>query len=96
VYKDARPWARAIKNAVSARTMPPWFADPAFGHFLNERRLKQGDIDAIARWVDAGAPEGDPKEAPPPVAWPEDGWQIKPDVIVDGPTYDVPPKGVVE
>jgi len=95
-YKDARPWARAIKNAVTARIMPPWFADPAYGHFLNERRLKQGDIDTLVKWVDAGAPEGDPKDAPPPVQWPEDGWQIKPDYIVDGPTYDVPVKGVVE
>ena len=34
-YKDARPWARAIKNAVVARTMPPWFADPEYGHFRN-------------------------------------------------------------
>jgi hypothetical protein len=95
-YKDARPWARAMKNAVVARTMPPWFADPNVGHILNERRLSQGDIDTIARWSDAGAPEGDPKDAPPPARWPEDGWQIKPDYIVEGPTYDVPVKGIVE
>src|ERR1041384_8119589 len=60
-YKDARPWAKAIKNAVVTRTMPPWFADPNYGHFLNERRLKQTDLDAIAKWADAGAPEGDAK-----------------------------------
>jgi hypothetical protein len=95
-YMDARPWARAIKNAVVARTMPPWFADPAFGHFLNERRLKDTEINTIVRWADAGAPEGNPKDAPPPVEWPEDGWQIKPDLIVEGPTYDVPAKGVIE
>ncbi|MET0211781.1 MAG: cytochrome c [Vicinamibacterales bacterium] len=95
-YKDARPWARAIKNAVVARTMPPWFADPEYGHFRNERRLAQSDIDTIVQWSDAGAPEGDPKDAPPPVRWPEDGWQIKPDYIVEGPTYDIPVKGIVE
>jgi hypothetical protein len=95
-YKDARPWARAIKNAVVARTMPPWFADPEYGHFRNERRLAQSDIDTIAKWSDAGAPEGDPKDAAPPVQWPEDGWQIKPDYIVEGPTYEVPAKGIVE
>ncbi len=95
-YKDARPWARAIKNAVVSRTMPPWFADPNYGHFLNERRLKQSEIDTIAKWSDAGAPEGDAKDAPRPVQWPEDGWQIKPDYIVEGPTYDVPAKGIVE
>src|SRR4029077_9134887 len=54
------------------------------------------DIDAIADWADAGAPEGDAKDAPPPIQWPEGGWQIKPDYIVEGPTYDVPPKGIVE
>src|SRR5262245_29450236 len=95
-YKDARPWAKAIKNAVATRTMPPWFADPNYGHFPNERRLKQAEIDTIAKWADAGSPEGDAKDAPPPVQWPEDGWQIKPDYVVEGPTYDVPAKGIVE
>jgi len=95
-YKDARPWARSIKNSVTSRTMPPWFADPNYGHFVNERRLTPGDIDTITKWADAGAPEGDPKDAPPPVQWPEGGWQIKPDYIVEGPTYDVPAKGIVE
>src|SRR5436309_13345480 len=76
--------------------MPPYFADPNYGHLLNERRLKPSDIDTITKWADAGAPEGDPKDAPPPVQWPEGGWQIKPDYIVEGPTYDVPPKGIVE
>jgi hypothetical protein len=95
-YKDARPWAKAMKNAVVTGTMPPWFADSNYGHFLNERRLKQSEIDTIAKWVDAGAPEGAVKDAPPPIQWPEGGWQIKADYIVEGPTYDVPPKGIVE
>src|SRR5215475_14234911 len=95
-YKDARPWAKALKNAVVTRTMPPWFADPNYGHFLNERSLKQTEIDTIAKWVDAGAPEGDAKDAPPPTRWAEGGWQINPDYIVEGPTYDVPAKGIVE
>jgi hypothetical protein len=95
-YKDARPWAKAMKNAVVTGTMPPWFADSNYGHFLNERRLTHSEIDTIAKWVDAGAPEGDGKDAPRPIQWPEGGWQIKPDYIVEGPTYDVPPKGIVE
>ena len=95
-YKDARPWAKAIKNAVVTKTMPPWFADEKYGHFLNERRLKQNEIDVISKWADAGAPEGNAKDAPVPVQWPEGGWQIKPDKVVDGPTYEVPAKGVVE
>ena len=95
-YSDVRPWARSIKNAVIGKTMPPWFADPNFGHFTNERRLSQADIDTISKWADGGAPEGDAKDAPKPIQWPEDGWQIKPDYIVKGPSYDVPAKGVVE
>jgi len=88
-YQSTRPWAKAMKAAVAARKMPPWFADPAVGHFLNDRSLKQSDIDTIAKWAEGGAPEGDAKDAPPPVKWPE-GWQIQPDVIVPGPVTDVP------
>ena len=88
-YQSARPWARAIKTAVVSRQMPPWFADPQYGPYLNDRSLKQSEIDTIAKWVDAGAPEGDVKDAPAPVEWP-DGWTIKPDIIVDGPTTEVP------
>src|SRR5215831_19613912 len=51
-YKEARPWAKAIKAAVASRTMPPWFADPRYGHFTNDRSLKQEDIETIVRWVD--------------------------------------------
>jgi hypothetical protein len=88
-YESARPWARAMKTAVATGKMPPWFADPHYGPYLNDRSLKPGDIETIAKWVDAGAPEGDPHDAPPAVQWSE-GWFIKPDVVVDGPTTDVP------
>src|ERR1700756_896884 len=63
-YKDARPWAKAIKAAVTTRKMPPWFADPNYGHFANDRSLKQSDIETLAKWADSGAAEGDPKDAP--------------------------------
>jgi hypothetical protein len=95
-FKETRPWAKAIKAAVVSRAMPPWFADPKYGHFNNDRSLKQSDIDTIAAWVDHGAPEGDPTAAPPPIEWPEGGWQIKPDVTVDLPPYPVPARGIVE
>ena len=88
-YQSARPWARAMKTAVSTGKMPPWFADPHFGPYLNDRSLKPRDIETIAKWADAGAPEGDPRDAPPVVEWPE-GWYIKPDVVVDGPATEVP------
>jgi len=89
-FRDARPWARAMKTKVESRQMPPWFADPAHGQFANDRSLAPREIETIARWADAGAPEGDPKDAPPPVEWPADGWQIKPDVIVRAPEFRVP------
>src|ERR1043166_568532 len=95
-YNDARPWARSIKNAVTARTMPPWFADANSTHILNQRRLSQSEIATVVNWVDGGAREGSVADAPAPVEWPRDGWRIQPDYIVDGPAYDVPPKGIVE
>jgi len=98
-FRDARPWARSMKSKVESRQMPPWFADPAHGQFANDRSLAQRDIEAIATWADTGALEGDPKDAPPLVNWPADGWQIKPDIIVRGPEFRVPahtPKDVVE
>ena len=64
-YKDARPWARSIKEKVVTRQMPPWHADPQYGHFANEARLTQQEIDTITAWVDGGAKEGSPKDLPP-------------------------------
>src|SRR5437016_4015317 len=58
-YNEARPWARSIKEKVVGRTMPPWLADPAYGHFENDRRLSQREIETVSAWVDAGAPKGD-------------------------------------
>ena len=91
-YESARPWAKAMKGAVATRKMPPWFADPQYGHFVNDRSLKQADIDTIAKWADSGAPEGNPKDAPVALKWPADGWEIQPDVVMNGPEYRVPAK----
>jgi hypothetical protein len=91
-FQGTRPWAKAMKSAVTTRKMPPWFADPQFGHFVNDRSLRQTDIDTIAKWADSGAPEGDPADAPAAVKWPADGWEIQPDFVVDGPAFTVPAK----
>ncbi|HEV3197026.1 MAG TPA: thiol-disulfide isomerase [Bryobacteraceae bacterium] len=95
-YNEVRPWAKAIKQAVLTRKMPPWLADPHFGEFRNDRRMPDAAIQTIVAWVDAGAPEGDPKQLPamPPF---ETGWRIgKPDAIFDiGTDFDVPSEGVV-
>ena len=95
-YSSVRPWAKAMKAAVVTRKMPPWFADPQYGHFSNDRSLKQSDIETIVKWADAGAPEGKPEDAPAPVQWPGNNWQIQPDVIVDIPPFNVPASGLVE
>ena len=54
-YEDARPWAKAMKTAVTQRKMPPWFADRTYGHFTNDRSLTESDIDTIVQWADSGA-----------------------------------------
>jgi hypothetical protein len=95
-YQETRPWAKAIKAAVTAGKMPPWFADTKYGHFTNDRSLKQSDIDTLVKWADAGAAEGNPKDAPAPIQWPTGGWAIHPDVVMDLPAHDVPAKGILE
>src|SRR5213593_257692 len=95
-YREARPWAKAIKAAVISRTMPPWFADPRYGHFINDRSLKQAEIDTIAAWVDSGAAEGNAKDAPTPVQWPAAGWQVQPDVVVELPPFQVAARGIFD
>jgi len=82
-YKSTRPWAKSIREAVLTRKMPPWFADPQYGHFANDARLNDREITTIKAWVDGGAVEGNPKDLPKA---PElvDGWALgKPDIIVD-------------
>jgi hypothetical protein len=90
-YQSVRPWAKAIREAVATRKMPPWFADPKYGHFSNDARLKDPEIETIKAWVDGGAVQGDPKNLPAPPKFVE-GWRFgKPDVVVDiGQDFQVP------
>src|SRR5499426_3637296 len=74
-YNDARPWAKSIREKVANREMPPWHADPKYGHFKNDRRLTQKEIDTITAWVDGGAAEGAPSDLPPAPKFSE-GWAI--------------------
>jgi mono/diheme cytochrome c family protein len=84
-YKDARPWARSIREKVISREMPPWHADANVGQFSNDPRLTQAEIDAITAWVDGGAEEGDPRDLPPSPKFVE-GWSIgQPDLILKMP-----------
>ena len=75
--------------------MPPWFADPAYGHFANDKRLTDAEIMTLSAWADGAAVEGDAKDKPAPIAF-HDGWNIKPDMIVEMPKdFDVPATGTV-
>src|SRR6266567_7930688 len=78
-YEGTRPWAKAIKAAVASGKMPPWFADPRYGNFMDDRRLSANEIAILTAWADAGAPEGDPKDKPAPRQF-SDGWNIRPDL----------------
>ena len=92
-YDEVRPWARSIKQKVQSREMPPWFADPAHGTFKNDARLTDKQIDTIVKWVDAGAPRGNPADEPKPPALTE-GWQLgEPDYIITLPAIEVPADG---
>jgi len=95
-YKEVRPWAKAIKQQVATRTMPPWHADPAIDKFSNDRRLTDSEVATIVKWVDAGAPEGNSADLP---KLPEftNGWAFgKPDMVLDtGADYPIPAQGVV-
>ena len=96
-YEQARPWAKAMKEAVLLKKMPPWFADPHYGKFSNDRSLAQKEIDTLVAWADACAPLGDPKDTPPPASFVE-GWRIpKPDVVFEMPNaFEVPAAGTIE
>ncbi len=93
-YQEARPWAKSIRERVSARQMPPWHIDPSVGvqKFKNDMSLSEDQIDTIVKWVDEGARQGDPKDMPAPVALTTDnGWKAQrdgfgpPDLVVKSP-----------
>jgi hypothetical protein len=95
-YQDARPYAKAIKTAVLQKKMPPWSADPKVGHFSNERRLTDQEINLLVAWSDNGAVEGDAKDRPAAVQF-SSGWQIKPDVVVEmSKDQEIPATGIID
>ena len=96
-FEDTKPWAPTMKLVVQQKIMPPWFADPKFGHFVNERSLSAEEIRTLVAWVNGGAQKGDPKDMPPPVKF-EEGWGIpKPDVVFQLPKeFSVPDSGMME
>ena len=84
-YESVRRNARAIASAVQRRAMPPWLPEPGHGSFADERRLTGKEIASITRWVESGAPQGDPADAPEPPSF-SGGWQLgTPDLVLTLP-----------
>src|SRR5579864_3986499 len=84
-YQQTRPWAASIAHAVEMKMMPPWFADPRYGHFANDVSLTPQQIATISTWAATGATAGDERDAPPPRRWAQ-GWNIPPpDLVVTMP-----------
>jgi hypothetical protein len=95
-YQNARPWARAIKQEVLQRRMPPWKADPHYGEFRNDKMLSEQQVQTLVRWVDGGAKEGNPADMPSPPEF-ADGWQIgTPDLVLTmAEPFTVPASGTI-
>jgi hypothetical protein len=97
-YEESRPWAKAIRERVVTRQMPPWHIDKTVGiqQFKNDRSLTDAQIATIVRWVDAGATKGDPKDMPAPKQWPDESkWSFAdqfgpPDLIIKSPDWTTP------
>ena len=96
-YAQARAKAKAIGQMVRSRKMPPWFADPQYGHFSNDPSLSAQEIQAVADWVESGTPAGNPHDGPGPKQWAE-GWNIpRPDLVIQMPKpVTIPARGDVE
>src|SRR5512141_3145505 len=78
-YAETRPWVRSIKTRVEARSMPPWQIDRSVGvqKFKNDRSLTDEQYATVLKWIEAGAPQGDPEDMPAPQVWPEgQGWNF--------------------
>ena len=81
-YDEARPWAKAIKEEVLEKRMPPWHAVKGFGEFRNAPSLTQRDVDVLVNWIEGGAPKGDDKDLPTDPLFSND-WQLgRPDLVL--------------
>ena len=96
-YQQARPLAKAMREAVPTKRMPPWFADPHIGKFTNDWSLSEAEVKTIAAWADQGAPEGKAAGAKPNPVF-TNGWQIpQPDLVIEMPEpFDVAASGTID
>jgi peroxiredoxin/mono/diheme cytochrome c family protein len=95
-YDEVVGWADMIREVVSEGRMPPWFANPEYGHFANDARLSDDQKQSLISWIDHGCPQGDPAELPKPREYTE-GWQIgSPHQVIQIPKpITVPAKGIL-
>lgn len=97
-YDDVIGWEDTIVEVIQDQRMPPWFANPNHGEFLNDARLSDEEKQLIYAWVENGMPEGDPAEMPEPPKFAE-GWRIpEPDQVfyMRDEAFPVPAQGVVD
>ncbi|HEV3203655.1 MAG TPA: redoxin domain-containing protein, partial [Gemmataceae bacterium] len=95
-YDEVVGWTETIREVLQEGRMPPWHADPNYGEFANDSRVPEAEKQLIYRWIDDGAPQGDPKDLPKPAKF-VTGWRIsKPDVVITVPKpFAVPAQGTV-
>ena len=92
-YESAKSWVHEIKSAVQGGDMPPWKPVAGHGEFVGERRLSPDEINMIARWVDAGAPEGEADDLPEPLVFNSDWALGEPDFVIQTPAFAPEPTG---
>ncbi len=97
-YEEVVGWAEMMQEVVEQQRMPPWHADPKYGHFANDRSMTSEEKELLYTWVANGAPLGDVSQLPEPKVYPT-GWQAgEPDEVfhMSAETYTVPAEGTVE
>ena len=96
-YAEVAGWAETITEVVNDNRMPPWHANPEYGHFSNDRRMSDDEKQLLARWVSAGTPEGDPRDLPAPPRF-ADGWRlprVDQEIYMSDKPFHVPAEGTV-
>ena len=96
-YRETAGWAEMIREVVADERMPPWHADPRYGHFANDSRLSDEQRQQIFTWVRDGAPAGDHADLPPKREFADDWSMGRPDQIFTmAKPFNVPAQGIIE
>jgi peroxiredoxin len=97
-YQKVKGHSEMIREVLAARRMPPWDADPRYGHFKNDRSMSVAQKKLLLRWIDQGMPrdEGPDTLAQTATSVPE--WPMgQPDYIIKLPTaQEIPATGILD